>query len=42
MRLDAQENYERLLSVAHEVIREQGENASLREVARRAGVGLGP
>mgnify|MGYP001605950825 CR=1 FL=1 len=41
MRSDAKKNYEQLLSVAREVITEQGANASLRDVARRAGVGLG-
>lgn len=41
MRIDAQRNYERLLEVAREVVTEQGVNASLRDVARRAGVGLG-
>lgn len=41
MRADAQLNYEHLLAVAREVVIEQGANASLRDVARRAGVGLG-
>lgn len=41
MRADAQHNYDHLLSVAREVIIEQGAHASLRDVARRAGVGLG-
>jgi AcrR family transcriptional regulator len=40
-RADAQRNYERLLSVAREVVDEQGTQASLRDIARRAGVGLG-
>ena len=40
-RADAQRNYERLLVVAREVVDEQGTQASLRDVARRAGVGLG-
>lgn len=40
-RADAQRNYERLLVVAREVVEEQGTQASLRDVARRAGVGLG-
>lgn len=41
MRADARENYEQLLAAAREVVMEQGANASLRDVARRAGVGLG-
>lgn len=41
MRSDARKNYEQLLAVAREVITEQGASASLRDVARRAGVGLG-
>jgi AcrR family transcriptional regulator len=41
MRADAQQNYDHLLAVAREVIIEQGAQASLRDVARRAGVGLG-
>jgi AcrR family transcriptional regulator len=41
MRADAQKNYEHLLAVAREVVAEQGAIASLRDVARRAGVGLG-
>lgn len=41
MRADARKNYEQLLLVAREVIGEQGAEASLRDVARRAGVGLG-
>ncbi|MEV6976384.1 helix-turn-helix domain-containing protein [Kitasatospora sp. NPDC093806] len=40
-RADAQRNRERLLEVAAEVVAEQGTQASLRDVARRAGVGLG-
>ncbi|GAA3302096.1 TetR/AcrR family transcriptional regulator [Dactylosporangium vinaceum] len=40
-RADAQRNYERILAVARTVIEEQGTQASLRDVARRAGVGLG-
>lgn len=40
-RADAQKNFERLLAVARTVIAEQGVTASLRDVARRAGVGLG-
>lgn len=41
MRADAKKNYEHLLAVARTVVAEQGANASLRDVARRAGVGLG-
>lgn len=41
MRADAQKNYSHLLAVAREVIGEHGADAaSLREIARRAGVGL--
>lgn len=40
-RADARSNYSRLLRVAHTVIAERGTNASLRDIARRAGVGLG-
>jgi AcrR family transcriptional regulator len=41
MRADAQKNYEHLLDVGRVVVAEQGVDASLRDVARRAGVGLG-
>jgi AcrR family transcriptional regulator len=41
MRSDAQRNYEQLLAVARAVVTEQGADASLRDIARRAGVGLG-
>ncbi|WP_022892901.1 TetR/AcrR family transcriptional regulator [Agromyces subbeticus] len=41
MRADAQKNYDRLLSVARDVVAEQGADASLRDVARKADVGLG-
>jgi AcrR family transcriptional regulator len=41
MRADAQKNYEHVLEVARAVIAEQGVNASLREIARMAGVGIG-
>ena len=41
MRADAKRNYDRLLEVAREVFREQGYDASLDEVAKRAGVGPG-
>ena len=41
MRADAKKNYEHLLAVARAVVIEDGANASLREIARKAGVGLG-
>ena len=41
MRADAQRNSAHLLNMARTVIDEQGANASLRGIARRAGVGLG-
>jgi AcrR family transcriptional regulator len=41
MRADAQRNRDRLVEVAREVFREQGYDASLDEVAKRAGVGPG-
>ena len=41
MRADARRNYEHLLAVAREAIKEQGAEASLRDIARRADVGLG-
>lgn len=41
MRADARKNYEQLLEVARDVFAEQGVDASLRDVARKAGVGLG-
>lgn len=40
MRADAQKNYNHLLTVAQDVIAEQGADASLRDIARRAEVGL--
>lgn len=40
MRADAQKNYDHLLTVARDVIAEQGADASLRDIARRAEVGL--
>jgi AcrR family transcriptional regulator len=39
MRADAQRNYDRLVAVAAEVVGEQGADASLEEISRRAGVG---
>ncbi|OLO11122.1 TetR family transcriptional regulator [Chromohalobacter japonicus] len=41
MRADAKKNRDRLLAVAGEVFAEQGADASLRDIARKAGVGLG-
>lgn len=40
MRSDAKKNYNHLLAVAREVITAQGANASLRDIARKADVGL--
>ncbi|MDX2677579.1 TetR/AcrR family transcriptional regulator [Streptomyces sp. NY05-11A] len=41
IRADARRNYERLLRAAAEAFAEQGENASLDDIAKRAGVGSG-
>ena len=41
MRADAQRNYDRIVEVARQVFREQGYDASLDEVAKRAEVGPG-
>ena len=41
MRADAQKNYDHILAIARTVVLEQGADASLRDLARRAGVGLG-
>lgn len=41
MRSDAKKNYDHLLEIAREVFDEQGAQASLRDVARRAEVGIG-
>jgi len=41
MRADARKNYDQLLVVARDVVTEEGADASLRDIARRAGVGLG-
>ncbi|MET8570900.1 helix-turn-helix domain-containing protein [Streptomyces sp. NPDC004783] len=41
MRADARRNRERLLAAAAEAFAEHGEGASLDEIARRAGVGVG-
>lgn len=40
MRADAKKNYSRILTVAREVATEHGADASMRDIARRAGVGL--
>jgi AcrR family transcriptional regulator len=40
MRADARRNYSHLLAVARDVVTEHGANASMRDIARRAGVGL--
>lgn len=40
MRADAKRNYDRILAVAGEVVAEEGAEASMRDVARRANVGL--
>ncbi len=40
MRADAQKNYSHLLEVARDVVGEHGADASMRDIARRAGVGL--
>ena len=39
MRADAKKNYSRLLAVAGDVVTEHGADASMRDIARRAGVG---
>lgn len=41
MRSDARSNADRILAVAREVVAADGANASLRDIARRADVGLG-
>jgi AcrR family transcriptional regulator len=41
LRADARRNYDLLLAVAREAFAEHGTDASLRDVARRAGVGIG-
>ena len=40
MRADARKNYDHLITVARDVFIEQGADASLRDIARRAGVAL--
>lgn len=41
MRSDAKKNYDHLLETGRSVVAEQGVEASMRDVARRAGVGIG-
>ncbi|MFP8966150.1 TetR/AcrR family transcriptional regulator [Pokkaliibacter sp. CJK22405] len=41
MRADAQQNYQQLLTIAQQEFAEQGVNASLRNIARKAEVGMG-
>ena len=41
MRADAKKNYDHLLAIARAVVTKEGADASLRDVARQAGVGLG-
>ena len=41
MRADARKNYDQLLAVARDVFSKEGADASLRDVARRAEVGMG-
>lgn len=41
MRADARKNYEQLLEVARTAIEQDGAGTSLRDIARKAGVGLG-
>ncbi|MEV3982277.1 helix-turn-helix domain-containing protein [Nonomuraea sp. NPDC049758] len=41
MRADARRNYEQLVAAAIAVVAEEGPDASLNEIARRAGVGAG-
>lgn len=41
MRADARKNYDHLLAVARDIVTEQGADASLRDIARKADVGLG-
>jgi AcrR family transcriptional regulator len=41
MRSDGQKNFDAILAVALTAVAEEGANASLRDIARKAGVGLG-
>ncbi len=40
MRADARKNYDHILAAAHDVVMEHGVDSSMREIARRAKVGL--
>jgi AcrR family transcriptional regulator len=40
-RADARRNYEKLIAAAHDAFAEAGTSASLEDIARRAGVGIG-
>jgi len=40
-RADARRNYDKLVAAAHEVFAEQGTDATLEEISKRAGVGIG-
>lgn len=40
MRADARKNYDHLLAVAHDVVAKHGADASMRDIARRAKVGI--
>jgi len=40
VRADARKNYDQILTVARDVVTEVGADASMRDIARRAGVGL--
>lgn len=40
MRADAKENYSKVLAVARDIFTEHSSDASMRDIARRAGVGL--
>ena len=42
LRADAQRNRDRLVELAATAFAEQGRDASLEEIARQAGVGIGP
>src|ERR1700709_2876078 len=41
LRADAQRNHEQIVAAADAAFRDQGADASLEEIARRAGVGIG-
>ncbi|MGH3510320.1 MAG: TetR/AcrR family transcriptional regulator [Nocardioidaceae bacterium] len=41
LRADARRNYDRIVAAARETLHEHGADASLEEIARRAGVGIG-